>query len=535
LFGQRGSIRSVAFSSDGHSVVSGGWDASVLVWDLQNQPLSRALIGHIAAVLSVVFSPDGKLLASVGSDQTILLWDTATWQTFGQPLTVANEGVKAMTFSPDSRILASGGIDQLIHLWDVDTGKPLDEPLIGQMDEIQCLAFSPDGKWLAAGGKNNRLTIWEVATRTLYRDLQFSSPLLADPFSFDFNKTILSVGFSPDSATLYLSMGAGITRFIDMAGYESGNDSVRQLKWTQLSATNDILARMSPDGKTVALANTMDIRLYDTSSLQMIGLPMYGHTDLVTGLAFTPDGSLLASSSQDAMVRLWDAVTAQSVGLPLIGHTLWISSLDISPNGKWLASASADQTVRIWDISVQDWQSLACHLVRRNLSDAEWQQFLPDEPYHLTCPDQPISPSGVLQITALARTQLEKGKSGEAKAIILEALDWILPLEDATADNSLCWFGSLDGFPELVMPACERAVSLAPASQVAGFRDSRGFALALTGKTDKAIEDFQAFVDWSKQNGYYDADGRQREEWIAALKLGENPFDQQLLQSLRTP
>jgi len=379
------------------------------------------------------------------------------------------------------------------------------------------------------------IILWEFVTRTRFRELQFSSPMSADPLDLDFDKTIISVGFSPDSATLFFSMGAVITRFIDIAGLESGNDSVRQLKWTQLSATNDIIAKLSSDGKMMALANTMDVRIYDAISLQMVGLPMYGHTDLVSGLAFSPDGSLLASSSQDATVRLWDAVTAQSVGLPLTGHTLWISSLEISPDGRWLASASADQTIRVWDISVQDWQTLACQLVRRNLSDSEWQQFLPNEPYYLTCPDQPISQSGVLQITALAHTQLEKGKADEAKAIIQEALDWILPLEDALADNSLCWFGSLDGFADQVMPACEGAVSLAPASQVAGFRDSRGLALGLTGQTDKAIKDFQAFVDWSKQNGYYDTDGRQREEWIAALERGENPFDQQLLQSLRNP
>jgi hypothetical protein len=144
--------------------------------------------------------------------------------------------------------------------------------------------------------------------------------------------------------------------------------------------------------------------------------------------------------------------------------------------------------------------------------------------------------SGDLTINCYqARTWLEKGNGEEAKAIIQEGLDCILPLGDAVADNGLCWFGSLDGFADLVMPACERAVSLAPASQVAGFRDTRGLALVLTGQTDKAIEDFQAFVDWSMQNGYYDMDGRQREEWIAALKRGENPFDQQLLQSLRNP
>jgi WD40 repeat protein len=535
LFGQRSAIRSVAFSSDGHSLVSGGWDASVLVWDLQNQPLSRTLIGHTDTVWSVVFSPNGKLLASAGNDQTIRLWDTTTWQTIGQPLIDHEGDGNALAFSPDSRILASGGTDQLIHLWDVDTGKPLGEPLAEQGDEIRCLAFSPDGKWLAAGGKNNRLTIWELATRTLYRDFQFSLPMSVDPLDIDIHKTIRSIGFSPDSATLYLSMGGGITKFIDMAGLESGNGSVRQLKWTQLSALNYIFAKMSLDGKTMALANTLDIRLYDTASLQMVGLPMYGHTDLVTGLAFTPDGSLLASSSQDATVRLWDPATAQPVGLPLTGHSLWISSLDISPDGRWLASASADQTARVWDISVQDWQSLACQLVRRNLNGPEWQQYLPDEAYHLTCPGQLISQSGVALISALARTRLDEGKSEEAKAIIQEGLDWILPLQDDVTNNTLCWFGSLDGFAAEVMPACERAVSLAPVSLMAGNRDSRGVALALTGKTDEAIADFQALVDWCKQNGCSDTLGRQREEWIAALKRGQNPFDEQLLQSLRNP
>jgi len=67
----------------------------------------------------------------------------------------------------------------------------------------------------------------------------------------------------------------------------------------------------------------------------------------------------------------------------------------------------------------------------------------------------------------------------------------------------------------------------------AGIRDSRGLALALTGKLNEAIPDFQALVDWCKQNGCSDTTGSQREQWIAALKNGQNPFNEQLLQSLR--
>jgi WD40 repeat protein len=533
--GQRAAIRSVTFSSDGRTLASGGMDANVLVWDLNNHPLNAPLTDQATGV---AFSPDGKLMASASSSKgQINLWDTATWQGNAPPLIDPTGGVVALAFSPDGHILAAAGADQLVHLWDPVSGQPIPMQPSGPGANITCLAFSPNGKWLAVGGANNLLTIWDMATRSLYKNLQYDLMNTHDPSGIDIDttKTIRNVGFSPDSAILYFSMGGGITQLIDMAGFASGNPSVRQLKWTQFAADNYIFSTMSPEGRLIALANALDIRLYDTASLQMVGIPMYGHTNTVAALAFSPDGKLLASTSADGTIRLWDPTTSQPVGLPFTGNSQGGPPPVFSPDGKWLASISADSRVVVWDISIAGWISLACQHVRRNLSDAEWQQFLPDEAYHLTCPDQPIAQSGASQLTALARKLLGQGKTEEAKTMIREGLHWILPIKDHGADNSLCWFGSLDGFAAEVLQACEDAVLLAPASQAAGNRDSRGLALALTGKTDRAIEDFQAFVDWSKQNGVYDTDGRKREEWIAALKSGQNPLDKQLLQSLRNP
>jgi hypothetical protein len=178
-----------------------------------------------------------------------------------------------------------------------------------------------------------------------------------------------------------------------------------------------------------------------------------------------------------------------------------------------------------------NWESAACGLAGRNLSGLEWQQFMPDQPYRLTCPDQPIDSSGISQLTALARTQQTAGDTDSARTVINDGLVWVAASKDAGANNALCWFGSLDGFAAQVMPACEEADSL---SSSPGFRDSRGLARALTGATKGAIEDFQAFVDWSKQNGLYDTQGKQREDWIAALQQGKNPFDQTTLDSLRS-
>jgi WD40 repeat protein len=534
MIGGRGSVASVAFGRNGHTLASGDWNANVLIWDLQNQPLSRSLTGAAPAFADLAFSPTGKVLALANSDQTIQLWDTGAWQPIGQPIEAQDQRTHVLVFSPDGKVLATGGADNLVHLWDATTGKPIGGALTAA-SIVECLSFSPDGKWLAAAGADDRLAVWNATTREEVLARQYAPPLSADPFDIDIDKEIASVGFSPDSSTLYFSKGSGLTFFLPVADVSSGSDSgTRQIKWTMGSSMNQILSAMSPDGKTIALANTMDIRMYDVSTLQTIGLPMYGHTDSITSLAFTPDGKLLASGSQDGTVRLWDPATGQAVGSPLTGPAKWVERLDISPDGKWVAAVSADGKTYVWDLSQADWESLACGVVLRNLYGPEWQQFLPDEAFKPTCPNQPIDGSAMTQAADLAHARQAAGQADEAKAIIQQELDTVVATKDDGPNNTLCWLGSVDGFATLVMPACERAVAVAPADRVAGERDSRGLARALTGNTAGAIEDFQAFVDWSKSHDLYDSMGKEREGWIASLRQGKNPFDQKTLDSLRT-
>ncbi len=76
-------------------------------------------------------------------------------------------------------------------------------------------------------------------------------------------------------------------------------------------------------------------------------------------------------------------------------------------------------------------------------------------------------------------------------------------------------------------------MALAEANSLASHRDSRGVARALTGDYEGALEDFAAFVAWSKENGQYDDYGAKREAWITTLEQGQNPFDEATLAALR--
>ena len=92
-----------------------------------------------------------------------------------------------------------------------------------------------------------------------------------------------------------------------------------------------------------------------------VRLTLRGHTDLVHGVAFSPDGSRLATVSDDQTAKVWDAVTGETL-LTLRGHTEPVYGVAFSPDGKRLATASGDKTAKIWDaVSGQELLTLRGH------------------------------------------------------------------------------------------------------------------------------------------------------------------------------
>ena len=104
---------------------------------------------------------------------------------------------------------------------------------------------------------------------------------------------------------------------------------------------------------------------------------------------------------------------------------------------------------------------------------------------------------------------------------------------DVTFNRVLCWQMAVTGDPDGALPYCDRAVAHDPSGQARG---SRGLAYALMGRVEKAVADFEAFLEWvdtsSKDScrSYY---GPSRMDWIEELRSGDSPFDSQTLRELR--
>ncbi|MGD1805990.1 protein kinase domain-containing protein [Dapis sp. BLCC M126] len=142
--------------SQNHIFASCSADGFIKIWQVGCCESLRTLRAHSGGVYSVAFSSDGQTLVSGGEDKTIKLWDVCTGELLNT-LKGHSRAVLSVAISPDNQILASGSIDGTVKLWSLQTGRLLDS-LCG----YHPVQFSPDGQSLVSGGEGGRILIWRL-------------------------------------------------------------------------------------------------------------------------------------------------------------------------------------------------------------------------------------------------------------------------------------------------------------------------------------------------------------------------------------
>jgi WD40 repeat protein len=297
LKGHRGAISSVAMTSDGKRIVSGGEDRTVRIWSVETGAEIRTMNGHKSQVVCVAISPDGKRVVSGDKDKMIKIWDADSGEeVFG--LTRQKSAVTGLAFSPDGKFIVSTGADRALQVWEAEKNTAI-RTLNGYQLTLTCLAFSPHGQRVVAG--------------------------------------------SADEATKQAR--GGIIKVFELA---NGHVSVTLGGMT--GGVNSVA--FSPDEKLIASASgdpgkPGELRLWDTDEGSDPVL-LTGHTGMIHSVAFSPDGKRVVSGGADKTIRLWDPVKGTEIGA-FKGHSLKVTSVAFSPDGKSVVSGSADGTVRIWD------------------------------------------------------------------------------------------------------------------------------------------------------------------------------------------
>ncbi|MEV4515646.1 caspase family protein [Dactylosporangium sp. NPDC049525] len=358
-------IDRMSLTADGRTLATVG-KTGLRLWDVTDPADPRLLGPPIGAAAGAPrFSLHDNRLAVTAADKATTLWDVSDLARPARVATLAGrtDDMHTMVWSPDGRMLATAGKDGHVRLWDADgrqladvPAAPLDAPSDGGewQQDINTMVFSPDGRFLATGGNDRRVRLWSVVGSTL---------TLASTLT-DHTLEVYSLAFSPDGSALATAGGDRAAILWDVT------DMARPLRSAALSGDIDVDAlAFSPDGRALLTAGDGTVLRWTVDDPTQPASPrrLQGHKDGITGIAFSPDSSTVASSSWDWTARLWDVAQAAPLAT-LAEHTEDVFAVAFSPDGGTLVTAGDDGKARLWRVT--DPEHVGPSIATRQLPDS---------------------------------------------------------------------------------------------------------------------------------------------------------------------
>ena len=367
-------VSAMSFSAEGFKLVTADVEGTIKVWEDARKLTTKSaatltLKGHEGAITHVDFSSSGKQLVSTSADKTARVWDMDHAGAAIRVLERAGAGCMVAKFSPDGLLLASADGPGL-RLWDATTGRLVRELALADKGRVCSVAFSPTDHRLLAVGYGGQadvsyVELWDIdASKELAR-LPGATDLPDIPTINEYAGLAGAVAFSPDGK--YLVAGFGSPNLISPNSYPS------PLKVWEV-ATRRLVRRLSghtgfcvsvafsSDGTRMASGSRVGTSiLWSTKSWKAThtlrnpdpgsGFGQAGKS-MVGDVAFSPDSKTLAMASREGSVLLWDVAGGKLLAT-LKGHSGAVSALAFSPDGRTLATGGGDLTVRLWNFETR--------------------------------------------------------------------------------------------------------------------------------------------------------------------------------------
>jgi len=389
-------LYALAFSPNGRLLATADADGTLELWGTATHrrvgaPMATAITsridGHVVhgqpGLLAVAFSPDGRLLATVGTDGMARLWSVMSGRQIGRSMPVSRRTTGPLrfggvAFSPKGNLLATADGAGPARLWYASSQRPAGAPLACQAGakdaastgRVNKVAFSPSGKLLAIACDGGAVRLFDEATQR-----PAGPPMITGA-----SDTIVSgLAFSPSGAVLAVAGGDGSAQLWDVA-------AARRIG-AQISGGVAAVA-FSPDDADLAVATGIGAQVWAVAThSQLAAFPPGGQPSVESAVAFSPEGTLLATGGDDGVARLWDLSVDRQAGAPISsggddaafspdgralalagssGAQLWdlathrltatlgrglMDAVAFSPDGKILATASATGLAQLWNVA----------------------------------------------------------------------------------------------------------------------------------------------------------------------------------------
>ena len=193
-----GTITSIAFSNDGHQMITASEDKTIKKWNVNNGELMGTFIGHADYVFTASFSPDDRHVISGSRDHTIRIWDARSFEL--QKVLKGHVGqIVTAVYSYDGKTIVSGSADKTIKIWNASDGRVI-KSLEGHTHTVLSVALSPDNRWILSASADGTAKIWDIESGLLIYTLR------------GHQDHINSAVFSPDGKSVITGSSDGVIR-----------------------------------------------------------------------------------------------------------------------------------------------------------------------------------------------------------------------------------------------------------------------------------------------------------------------------------
>jgi len=342
LPGSTDQIYCVRWSPDGSRIVSGGADYAVRVWEVNQEDQTFVLDTGHNFMSSIDWDSKGSLIATIGSDACIRVWDVSrreVMQTIDlRPASGKFFGDAAIVrWSPDGARLAAAGSDNTVRIWDSSSGEEVRRFTIRSLRPI-CLDWHPGGVLLAAGCADGTVRIWDTRTGEEVAERPAGT-------------IVRTVAWSPDGVRLAFNAADAKGPFVSIhAAVVTESDRRYRLEGRLRGHDRRIQAICwSPDGTQLATGSEdKTTRLWSLATCSE-ALPPMRHSGVVNSIDWLTDEKhpRVVCATNAGVVSVWDPLTGK-LALTLETSRLIGRSASWSPDGRQLACASG-RFLHVWD------------------------------------------------------------------------------------------------------------------------------------------------------------------------------------------